>query len=493
MFDEYHSPINSKFSSKLNKKTKSIAVPNIDETPVALAACNSSELITVKENTNNPKKLQLQVNSNTTLHNSKFSSLKTPTTPIFTDPTMLSSANPFLIKSFNNQVKLLGKGEFSQVYQVNFQNKAYAIKQLVNKTKNGSFINTNKQKVCLNTELNTDPISKHLGILNMEKVAFSEEVEVLNAIKRSQHHTQNIRDNYAKYIINYVDFFQFESNNYIVAEFYEKGTLDQFLLSHGITNKLDEFRIWKILLELTKGLSFLHSNNILHLDLKPANIFVSNDGCLKIGDFGLSTFMNDYDDNNSSNPKENMSTYSQKIDKEGDREYIAPEVLSESRYGTPADIFSLGLIIVEIAANIFLPDNGVCWQKLRNGDLSDAGNLSKFVINNNSTVNNNFINDGKTLDLLVHWMIEPDYSNRPNVQQLLSLFELSFIDFHKKRPATIYEPEFDPSSNSTSSPTQHCDRQSDFNDIIIEENMYDLDSNNRQSISEVYHLSKFHQ
>lgn len=63
------------------------------------------------------------------------------------------------------------------------------------------------------------------------------------------------------------------------------------------------------------------------------------------------------------------------IDGEGDREYIGPEVLS-GKFDKPADIFALGMIMLEIAGNIVLPDNGTSWRRLRAGDLSDLPSLT---------------------------------------------------------------------------------------------------------------------
>ncbi len=64
---------------------------------------------------------------------------------------------------------------------------------------------------------------------------------------------------------------------------------------------------------------------------------------------------------------------------EGDRQYIGPETLL-GQYDKPADIFALGLIMVEIAGNVYLPDYGLSWQRLRSGDLSDIPSLSSCTV-----------------------------------------------------------------------------------------------------------------
>lgn len=108
-----------------------------------------------------------------------------------------------------------------------------------------------------------------------------------------------------------------------------------------------------------QGLKHIHDSGFIHLDLKPANVFVDWEGVLKIGDFGLAS----------------PWPASRDIEGEGDREYIAPEVLS-GHYDKPADIFALGMTMLEVAGNVHLPDNGTSWQRLRTGDMQDVPSLT---------------------------------------------------------------------------------------------------------------------
>eukprot|EP00457_Paulinella_chromatophora_P001585 gb/GEZN01001587.1/.p1 GENE.gb/GEZN01001587.1/~~gb/GEZN01001587.1/.p1 ORF type:complete len:823 (+),score=78.18 gb/GEZN01001587.1/:64-2532(+) len=105
--------------------------------------------------------------------------------------------------------------------------------------------------------------------------------------------------------------------------------------------------------QIAKALRHIHRAKVLHLDLKPENVLVkSSEGLLKLGDFGHSSNLN----------KEAHDGM------EGDRTYMAPELLLPDATPTEAaDVFSLGILLFELATGRDLPEKGPLWQKLRDG------------------------------------------------------------------------------------------------------------------------------
>ena len=72
-------------------------------------------------------------------------------------------------------------------------------------------------------------------------------------------------------------------------EYYKNGSLQGFIDNANSNQKpIPEIQIWKFLIELCRGLRFLHLNKILHGDLTAKNILLGRANKIKIGDFGLS-------------------------------------------------------------------------------------------------------------------------------------------------------------------------------------------------------------
>jgi serine/threonine protein kinase len=122
--------------------------------------------------------------------------------------------------------------------------------------------------------------------------------------------------------------------------------------------KFNEVFYWDLIFEMLCGVQFIHDCRYVHLDIKPSNFLIDINGCVKIGDFGLTKkvlFI-----------KNSQDLY------EGDSSFLAPEFFEESRMinsnkniTQKCDVFSLGLSILELLCRIELPPNGTLWKKIR--------------------------------------------------------------------------------------------------------------------------------
>jgi mitosis inhibitor protein kinase SWE1 len=81
-----------------------------------------------------------------------------------------------------------------------------------------------------------------------------------------------------------------------------------------------------------QGLRFIHDLGVIHLDLKPANIFLTREGRFKIGDFGMASL---WPRVSGGSP---LGVGVGGFEREGDKVYLAREVL-QGTYGKAADIF----------------------------------------------------------------------------------------------------------------------------------------------------------
>lgn len=147
--------------------------------------------------------------------------------------------------------------------------------------------------------------------------------------------------------------------------------------------------IWNFLVDLLMAVKHLHDHNLIHMDIKPENIFISYDNICKLGDFGLVLDVSKGSDLSEA--------------QEGDPKYMAPELM-DGKFGKPADIFSLGMTTLELAGDLDLPRGGDGWHLLRSGTIPEE-----------------FLRD-KSFDLkyVIRQMLDPDPRSRPTVDQVLA-------------------------------------------------------------------------
>ena len=247
----------------------------------------------------------------------------------------------------------LGEGYYSTVYKVKrkIDNEIYALKKV-----------------------------KLLNLNEKEKTNSLNEVRILASIK-------------SKYVISYKEAFFDEKDSTlgIVMEYADNGDLYQKIVEYKKRKiYFEEIDIWKIFIQLVKGLKALHDLRILHRDLKSANVFLFKNGNAKLGDLNVSKVA-----------KRGLG-YTQT----GTPYYASPEIWKDLPYDNKSDIWSLGCVLYEMITlhPPFIAKNmDDLYKKVLSGDVS--------------ALPNKFSND---LYEVVCLLLKINQNKRPNCNEILN-------------------------------------------------------------------------
>ncbi|KAF9650760.1 Pkinase-domain-containing protein [Thelephora ganbajun] len=198
---------------------------------------------------------------------------------------------------------LIGAGSFGQVYlgMDAATGLLMAVKQVSLPT--GSGVNQERKKAMLS--------------------ALEREIELLREL---QH------ENIVQYHASCID----QEHLNIFLEYVPGGSVTVLLRSYGA---FEEPLVKNFVRQILKGLAYLHEKDIIHRDIKGANILVDNKGGIKISDFGISKKVED-----------NLLTGSRahRPSLQGSVFWMAPEVVKQTTYTRKADIWSVGCLVVEM-------------------------------------------------------------------------------------------------------------------------------------------------
>ena len=177
----------------------------------------------------------------------------------------------------------------------------------------------------MDTETAKTVAIKRIGLRNISQENIKQIETEINLLKKLDHSN----------IVKYYDFIQTKTHINIILEYVEGGSLQTLVKQNGM---LGEYIVYVFVKQILEGLDYLHSQGIIHRDIKGANLLYTKNGVIKLADFGYSTKLTDKEKTNSI---------------VGTPFWMAPEVIEQKGNISPAcDIWSLGSTIIQLLTTV---------------------------------------------------------------------------------------------------------------------------------------------
>ncbi|KAL3504424.1 hypothetical protein ACH5RR_034265 [Cinchona calisaya] len=166
--------------------------------------------------------------------------------------------------------------------------------------------------------------------------------DVAVKVLRSEHLNDTIGDEFAqevailrqvqhRNVVRFIGACTKSPNFWIVTEYMPGGSLYEYLHKNHIVLNLPQ--LLKFAIDVCKGMEYLHQNNIIHRDLKTANLLMDSENAVKVADFGVARF---------------QCVGGVMTAETGTYRWMAPEVINHQPYDQKADVFSFAIVLWEL-------------------------------------------------------------------------------------------------------------------------------------------------
>ncbi|CAF0961771.1 unnamed protein product [Rotaria magnacalcarata] len=196
--------------------------------------------------------------------------------------------------------KLIGSGEFAEVYEGTYRKVRVAIKVLKEAT---------------------------------SAALFRHEADIMSSLKHRN-------------LVHFLGVAQKPDNViYIVTEFMAKGSLLHYLTTRG-RSVISQKDLLGFATDTCEGLTYLEENHIVHRDVAASNVLIADDNTAKVADFGLAKFVETTGKENGNKDSNGNMIIAEKI--KCRTKWTAPEALESKRYTHKSDMWSYGILLWEI-------------------------------------------------------------------------------------------------------------------------------------------------